>query len=110
MRVFRAIVLPQSLLMRAGQAQVPESSSVRAQPVGRQQFRHEALFPEQLAHQPECSPLVATALNQHVENLALVVDGAPQVHPSASNPNHHLVKVPSIDLALAAAAPLSSYP
>jgi hypothetical protein len=30
-------------------------------------------------------PLVAPALNQHVENLALVIDGAPQIHPFASN-------------------------
>src|SRR3981189_1538023 len=110
MRVFRAIVLPQSLLMRAGQAQVPESSSVRAQPVGRQQFRHEALFPEQLAHQPECSPLVAPALNQHVENLALVVDGAPQVHPLAGNPDYHLVEVPSVARAWAAPPQLARDP
>ena len=47
-------------------------------------------------------PLVAPALNQHVENLALVVDGAPQVHPFASNPDHHLVEVP---IARAWAAP-----
>jgi predicted TIM-barrel fold metal-dependent hydrolase len=33
----------------------------------------EALFPEELAHQPECRPLVAAALNQHVENLALMM-------------------------------------
>jgi hypothetical protein len=33
-QVFRAIVLPQPLLMRAGQAQVPESRSVAAELVG----------------------------------------------------------------------------
>jgi len=37
------------------------------------------LFPEQLAHQPECRALVAAALNQYVKNLALVIDGAPQI-------------------------------
>ena len=63
--------------MRAGQAQVPESSSVGAELIGDEQFRREALFPEELAHQPECRPLVAAALNQHVENLALMIDGAP---------------------------------
>jgi hypothetical protein len=56
----------------------------------------EALFPEQLAHQPECRALVAAAVNQHVENLALVIDGAPQVHPFAGNPDHHLVEVPAL--------------
>ena len=46
MGIFRAIVLPQSLLMTAGQAEVPESSSVGAELIGRQQFRREAQFPE----------------------------------------------------------------
>src|SRR5260370_3975797 len=109
-QVLRAIVLPQSLLMKAGQAQVPESRSVGAELVGSEQFRREALFLEELAHQPDCRPLVAPALNQHVENLALVVDGAPQVHPFASNPDHHLVEVPSITLASAAPPQLSGAP
>src|SRR5258707_13280422 len=96
--------------MTAGQAQVPESSAVGAQLIGRQQFRRETLFLEELAHQPECRPLVAPALNQHVENLALVVDGAPQVHPLASNPDHHLVEVPSVARAWAAPAQLARDP
>jgi hypothetical protein len=37
------------------------------------------------------------ALNQHVENLALVIDGAPQVHPQAGDANDHLVEVPYVD-------------
>src|SRR3979411_1678016 len=96
--------------MTAGQAQVPESSAVGAQLIGRQQFRRETLFLEELAHQPECRPLVAPALNQHVENLALVIDGAPQVHPFAGYPDHHLVEVPSIAWAWAAPSQLSCYP
>jgi len=54
------------------------------------------VFPEQLAHQPECRLLIAPALNQHVENLALVIDGAPQVHPLSGDPDHHLVEVPPV--------------
>ena len=34
-------------------------------------------------------------LNEHVEDLALVIDGAPQVHPFPSDPNNHLIEVPS---------------
>jgi hypothetical protein len=75
--ILGAIVRPQSLLMRTGQAEMPKSGSVRAQLIGRQGFRREALFPEQLAHQPECRALVAAALHQHIENLALVINGAP---------------------------------
>ena len=39
---------------------------------------------------------VSAALKQHVEDLAFVVDRAPEIHPLASDPDHHLVKVPAI--------------
>ena len=81
--------------MRAGEAQLPESRAVGAQLVGDQQLRCEAQFLEQLAHQPECRLRIAPALNEHVENFALMVDGAPQVHPLPGDPNDHLVEVPS---------------
>jgi len=71
---------------------VPEGRSVGAQLVGDQQFRRETLLPQQLAHQPERRALVAPALNQHIEDLALMIDGAPQVHPLARDPDHHLVQ------------------
>jgi hypothetical protein len=110
MGIFGAIVLPQSLLMTAAQLEVPEGRAVGAKLVGREQFRRETLLPEELAHQPEYSPLVAAALNQHVENLAFVVDGTPQVHPFASNPDYHLVEVPSVARAWAAPPQLSCDP
>jgi hypothetical protein len=44
------------------------------------------LLLEQLAHQPQRRPSVAPTLNQHVENLALVIDGSPRKHPLASDP------------------------
>jgi hypothetical protein len=81
MRVFGAVVFPQPLLVRAGQSQPPERGGVRAQLVGDQQFGREALLLEQLAHQPQRRPGVTALLNQHVEDLALVIDGTPQVHP-----------------------------
>jgi hypothetical protein len=37
------------------------------------------------------STIVTAALNQHVEDLALVIDGTPEVHPLAGDPNNHLV-------------------
>jgi hypothetical protein len=36
------------------------------------------------------------ALNQHVEDLTLMIDGAPEVHPLARDPDHHLVQMPSV--------------
>src|SRR5690242_13767849 len=44
----------------------------RSAAVSDQQFRHEVLFLEQLAHEPQGRSSVASAL-RHVENLALVI-------------------------------------
>src|SRR5580704_8453851 len=51
MRILGAIILPEPLLMRAGQPQLLERRAVGAQFVGHQQSRHKPLFPEKLAHQ-----------------------------------------------------------
>jgi hypothetical protein len=40
---------------------------------------------------PPRGSAVALALNQHVEDLTLVVDGPPEAHPLAGDPDHHLV-------------------
>jgi hypothetical protein len=53
---------------------------------------------------------VAPALKQDVENLAFVINGSPQVHPFAGNPDHHLVEVPAIARAWAAPPQLSCDP
>jgi hypothetical protein len=55
----------------------------------------EAMFPEQLAHRPQGGVGVAPTLDQHVEHLTLMVDGAPQVHSPAGNADHHLVEMPA---------------
>ena len=52
MRILRSVVFPKPLLMPTGQSQSSERAGVRAQLVGDQQFRREALFPERFAHQP----------------------------------------------------------
>src|SRR6202035_1265170 len=78
MRILRAIVHPEPLLMTAGQMEIVEGSTVGAQLVGDYQLGCEALLPEQLAHEPQGGALIAPALNQHVEDLALVIDGTPQ--------------------------------
>src|SRR5690349_3850775 len=95
MGVFAAIVFFEASIVRAGEAQLPESRAVGAQLVSDQQLRCKTLFLEQLAHQPECRLGIAPTLNKHVEDLALVVDGAPQVYPFPGDPDDHLVEVPS---------------
>jgi hypothetical protein len=57
---------------------------------------------EQLAHQSQGRLGVAPALNKHVEDLAFVVNGTPEVHLLAGDPDHHFVQVPSVARATAA--------
>src|SRR5882672_2244243 len=87
MRILRAIVHPEPLLMMAGQMEIVEGGTVGAQLVGDYQPGCEALLPEQLAHEPQGGALIAPALNQHVEDLALMIDGTPQIHPLAGDAN-----------------------
>ena len=81
---------------RAGQPQSPERGGERAQLVGHQQFQCKALFLEKLAHRPQRRPAVSPALDQHVEHLAFVIDGTPEIHPLAGDPHHHLVQMPAV--------------
>jgi hypothetical protein len=37
-------------------------------------------------------------LDQHVVNLALIIDSTPQIQPLAGNAHHHLVQMPAIRL------------
>src|SRR6266404_3268844 len=56
----------------------------------------EALFAEQFAHQLDGRRPVATTLDEDLEDLALVVDSTPQIHPLAGDPHHHLVEMPAV--------------
>ena len=58
---------------------------MRAQLVGDQQRRCRALSLKKLAHQAQRRPAVTPGLNQHVEHLAFMVDGTPEIHPLAGD-------------------------
>ena len=66
MGVFSAIVFSEAPIVEAGEVQLPKSRAVGAQLVGDQQLGCEALFLEQLAHQPGCRLGIAPTLNEHV--------------------------------------------
>src|SRR5580693_3590346 len=76
-RVLGAIVLSQALLMVTGKPEVPEGSAVGAQLIRDHLFRREPLLSHQLAHELDGRAPVSPALNQDVEDLAFVIDGAP---------------------------------
>ena len=64
--------------MMTAEAEVAQRGVVRAQLVGGHPLGREALFAQQLAHQLDGRATVSPALKQHVENLAFVVDRAPE--------------------------------
>src|SRR5271167_818657 len=64
--------------------------------VGRHPRRREALFAQQLAHQLDGRRPVSTTLDQDLKDLAFVVDGTPQIHVLACDPDDHFVEMPAI--------------
>ena len=68
---------------------MPKGSAVRTQLVGRHPRRRETLFAQQLAHQLDGRRPVSTTLDQDLKDLALVVDGTPQIHVLACDPDDH---------------------
>src|SRR5271166_6594905 len=80
--------------MASRQSRLRLGRAVRAQFVGHQHIGREALFLEQLAHQFHGCSLVAPSLHQEIENLAFIVDRAPEPEPPARNRHGHLVEMP----------------
>jgi hypothetical protein len=79
--------------MTTGQTEVLEGSAVGPQFVGHDQPGHKALFSEELAHQPQRGA-IAPSLHRHIQDLALVIDGAPEV--PTRDPHNRLIKMPPI--------------
>jgi hypothetical protein len=94
MRVLGPIVLAQALFMASAQSHFRLCRPIRAQLVGHQHLRREALFLEQLADQCHRCSLFAPTLHKQIENLAFVVDRAPQPELPAANNHSHLVEMP----------------
>src|SRR3954447_20555593 len=96
MRVLGAVVHAQPLFVPTGQTKSLERSAVGAELVRDRQLRRKSVLAKQLAHQPHSCPLVPARLDQDVENLAPLVDGAPQVHAYSCNAHRHFIEMPSI--------------
>jgi hypothetical protein len=92
--ILSSIVLAQTLIMASAQSQFRLCRAIGAQLVGHQHLGREALFLEQLSHQFHRCSLVALSLHEQIENLAFVVDRAPQPELPAANDHGHLVEVP----------------
>ena len=69
--------------MPMGDPKFARGGMVRSQIVGDQSLRQEAIFLQKLAHEFQRCTLVAFRLDQHIEDLALGIDGAPQIDQAA---------------------------
>ena len=94
MRILGPIVPSQPLLVPSRQSHCGLCRAVRAKLIGHQNIRRKALFLKQLAHQFQGCSLVAPQLHKEVENLAFVVNRAPQPELPARNHDGHLVEMP----------------
>jgi xanthine dehydrogenase YagR molybdenum-binding subunit len=86
MRILGAVVLPPTALMAGANPKIMRGGSIRAQIVSDQSIWDEPAFLQEFAHQFQPGILVSLALDQHVKNLALGVDGAPQIGHAAVFP------------------------
>ena len=95
MRILGTVVLPPTALMAAANPKITGGGAIRAQIVRDQSMGDEPAFLQEFAHQFQCAMLVSLGLDQHVEDLALGVDGAPQIDNAAGDLEINLVKMPS---------------
>lgn len=95
MRALHPIVLGLGPHMGGRKAKLARRGGIGAEPVGHQRLRGHSLLLEQLSHQPESRALAPPGLDQHVEDLALAVDGAPEIQPPTADRDEHLIEVPA---------------
>jgi hypothetical protein len=58
-------------------------------------FDAKPCFSQQLAHELDGRAAVSPALKEH-EDFTFMIDRAPEIHPLASDPDHHFVEVSAI--------------
>src|SRR5947209_7885289 len=95
MRILRSIVLPLAPPMAVLDPKVAGRSAVGSQVVCHQPIGDHRVFLEKLAHQFQRRAPVATGLNENVENLALGVDGAPEVSQLAVDLQVDFIQMPN---------------
>src|SRR6516164_4412574 len=85
MRVLRAVVASQSLLVQTREANFAKCRSIRSQFVGDDNCRNEALAPKEFAEQAQRGGLIALGLNKDLKHLAFAISFAFQ---TARSPFH----------------------
>ena len=68
-------------------------SPIRSEVIRDQLVWDKAIFPQQLAHQFERRPLVASGLDQNVEHFAIGIHGTPEVDKATIALEINLIKM-----------------
>ncbi len=96
MRHLCAIVRVSVRAMGDGRHDRSVRSPVAAQLVGDQPPRLTLLALQQLAEKTFGSPAVTTRLDEDIEDVAIVIDGTPEIVPPSLDGDEDLVQVPSV--------------
>lgn len=97
MRVLCPVVLSQSSRsMTILQTQFGQRRGVGAEAIGSDRRRLNRLIPEQPLQQIQGCPCIPPTLDHQVQNLALIVNRAPELHLPAADPHDHLVEMPLV--------------
>jgi hypothetical protein len=78
-------------MQRSLRGQLSKRRPVGGALVGERLGRGGALLFQELADEPQGGSLVPLGLDQDLQDLAIGIDGAPQVHLPAADPNEHLI-------------------
>ena len=81
--------------MQVPDAEIASRCAIGPQVVRDQPLRSEGILLQKLAHQFQSGVLVALGLDQHIQNLALGVDGALQINHPPIDFQIDFVKMPS---------------
>ena len=95
MRILRSIVAPLATLVAFCDSKMTGCGGIRSQLICNELIWAKAIFLQQLAHQFKRRPFVPPSLDQHVEDLAFGVDGAPKVDHPAIDFQIDFVQMPS---------------
>src|SRR5208283_5556173 len=94
MRILRSIVAPSTAFMAFSESKITGCSSIRSEIICDELVGDKAIFLQQLAHQFGRRPLVASGLDQHVEDFALGIHGAPEVDQATSDLEMDFIEMP----------------
>ena len=95
MRILGSVVAPSTPLVALRDPQFTGCSPIRSEIIRDEPVWDKAVFLQKLAHEFQRRPFVPFCLDQHVEDLALGIHGAPKIDHAAIDFQIDLVQMPS---------------